>query len=56
MRIILFQGDSGGPLLINSETDDKLEIVGESFLYIVYCKNPQYVTRSIVINECVNEN
>lgn len=26
----LFQGDSGGPLLINSEADDKLEIVGES--------------------------
>lgn len=27
-----FQGDSGGPLLINSETDDKLEIIGKSFV------------------------
>lgn len=30
--IILLQGDSGGPLLVNSEADDKLEIVGESFV------------------------
>lgn len=27
-----FQGDSGGPLLINSETDDKLELIGKSFV------------------------
>lgn len=28
-NVVSLQGDSGGPLLINSEADDKLEIVGE---------------------------